>query len=148
MKLLSHSEHPYFPLLVVWRIVLLSLAVLSAIEEAFQAMLLSMGVLGTFLLAGEAFFKGKVSAENERLRQQLELELKERRAEEARLRLEAAQEQERMASEQAAASGLDIQEAETQGAPVVQGGFVGAMSAEQIDKELMEAEVLAKFTRS
>jgi hypothetical protein len=68
--------------------VLLSLAVLSAIEEAFQTMLLSMGMVGTLLLAGGLFYK------------------------------------------------------------VVQGAFVGAMSAEQIDKVLMEAEVLAKYTRS
>jgi hypothetical protein len=146
MKPLSYSEHPYFPLLVVWRIVLLSLAVLSAIEEDFQAMLLSMSVLGVLLLAGELFYKGKVNAENERRRQAFELELKERRAEEARLRLEAAQAQQ-LENEQSGNPAPDGEAAEAS-APVVQGGFVGAMSAEQIDKELMEAEVLAKYSRS
>lgn len=146
MKLLKYSEHPYFPLLVVWRIVLLSLAIFSAMEEAFQAMLLSMGVLGFLLLIGELLYKSKVNAENERIRMALELELKERRAEEARLRLEAAQalqaEKEKIAS-----LCLEGNEAESKAEAVAREGSVAAMSAEQIDLALMEDEVITKYKR-
>ncbi|HJV92705.1 MAG TPA: hypothetical protein VJ572_04465 [Azonexus sp.] len=93
MKHLSFTDHPYFALLLVWRAVLALFALDAVFDKPFGAMLMSLGVLGVFLLAGELAYKGKVRFDQERLRKERDRELRERRAEEARLRLEAAQAQ-------------------------------------------------------
>lgn len=93
MKHLSFTDHPYFALLLVWRAVLALFALNAVFEKPFAAMLMSLGVLAVFLLAGELAYKAKLRFDQERLRQERDRELRERRAEEARLRLEAARAQ-------------------------------------------------------
>lgn len=93
MKHLSLTDHPYFALLLVWRATLALFALDAVFEKPFAAMLMSLGVLGVFLLAGELAYRGKLRFDQERLRQERDRELRERRAEEARRRLEAAQAQ-------------------------------------------------------
>lgn len=93
MKHLSLTDHPYFALLLVWRAMLALFALNAVFEKPFAAMLMSLGVLGVFLLAGELAYRGKLRFDQERLRKERDRELRERRAEEARLRLEAARAQ-------------------------------------------------------
>lgn len=144
MKYLKNSDHPYFPLLTVWRAGLALLAAYAVMGEVFDIMLMEMGGIVGLALAGEFVYKGKVSLDNERHRQQLNQELQERRAEESRLRQEAASAQP-VAMEQGAAASLD--DAGTKQHVEAPGGSVGAMSAEQIETALMEDEILRKFAR-
>lgn len=93
MKHLSLTDHPYFALLLVWRAVLALFALDAVFDKPFAAMLMSLGILTVFLLAGELAYQAKLRFDQERLRQERDHELRERRAEEARRRFEAAQAQ-------------------------------------------------------
>lgn len=84
---------PYFVLLLVWRGVISLFALHAVIEKPFDAMLMSLAVLGALVYIGELAYKGRLYLEQERQRKQLDQALRERRAEEARLRLEAAKAQ-------------------------------------------------------
>jgi len=138
MKHLSFTDHPYFAVLLVWRAILALCALHAVLEKSFDAMLMSMGLLGVLLMAGELAYKGKVRLDQERRRKVLDRELRERRAEEARLRLEAAQAA--APAKERKSFGLDDDEV----APVVaarEGGGLGAMSAEDFDVALIEAKI-------
>ncbi|HEX6735016.1 MAG TPA: hypothetical protein VF096_09390 [Azonexus sp.] len=86
------TDHPCFPLLLVWRAICGLLALHAVVDQPFEAMLMALGGLGALALAGEALYARKVAADQRRLREQAERELRQRRAEEARQRYEAAQE--------------------------------------------------------
>lgn len=141
MKHLSLTDHPYFALLLVWRAVLGLFALDAVFEKPFAAMLMSLGVLGVFLLAGEFAYKAKLRLDQERLRQERDRELRERRAEEARLRLEAAR------AQQAAASGRkgfgldDDDEAPPSPAIETPDGVLATLSAKEFTLALNEAKI-------
>jgi len=141
MKHISLTDHPYFAVLLVWRAVLALLALNAVFEKPFGAMLMSLGVLGVFLLAGELAYKGKIRFDQERQRKERDRELRERRAEEAHRRLEAAR------AEQAAAGkrkgfGLDDDD-QALPSPAVEtpDGVLGASSAKEFALALNEANI-------
>lgn len=137
MKHLSLSEHPSFALLLLWRAMLALFALYSVLEKPFGAMLMSLAILGFFVLAGELAYKYKVQLDNERRQKQLERELRERRAEEARLRLEAAQAKQ-SEEKQRKSFGLDDDEEEAKPSAEPRPGGTQAMSAEDFDVALMD----------
>ncbi|WP_265946824.1 hypothetical protein [Dechloromonas sp. A34] len=140
MKHLSLTDHPYFALLLVWRAVLGLFALDAVFEKPFAAMLMSLGVLGVFLLAGELAYKAKLRFDQERLRQERDRELRERRAEEARLRLEAARAQQVASARKG--FGLD-DDNEAPPLPVIEtsDGVLGTLSAKDFALALNEAKI-------
>lgn len=140
MKHLSFTDHPYFALLLVWRAVLALFALDAVFDKPFAAMLMSLGVLGVFLLAGELAYKAKLRFDQERLRRERDRELRERRAEEARLRLEAAQAQ-AAASERKGFGLDDDHEAPPSPALETPDGALAKQSAKDFALALNEAKI-------
>ncbi len=83
------EKKDYLLWLIGYRALLAGLALIYVLTKPFETMLLALAVLTPFLLAGEAIYKGKTAFDEQRLRAWREQQLREQRAEEARLRLEA-----------------------------------------------------------
>lgn len=72
-----------------YRAMLAGIGLYTVVAKPFETVVVVLCVLGFLLLIGEGFYKSKVAFDRERLRAQKERELREAKAEEARLRLEA-----------------------------------------------------------
>lgn len=75
--------------LLGYRALLALLALYSIIEKPIKSAVPALVVLGVLVLIGEGIYKNILAYEERRLALQKELELREQRAEEARLRMEA-----------------------------------------------------------
>ena len=119
------KKKDYLFWLIGYRALLVGLALIYVVTKPFETMLFALAVLTPFWLAGEAAYKGKTAIDEQRLRAWHEQQLREQRAEEARLRLEAkkrAQEESArkfmvFENETIAVSGENQPEAELQQAP-------------------------------
>lgn len=83
------EKKDYLFWLIGYRALLAGLALLYAATKPFETMLLALSILAVLMLAGEAAYKGKTAFDEQRLRAWREQKLREQRAEEARLRIEA-----------------------------------------------------------
>lgn len=88
----SYEEHPYFWCLLIWRALLALIAIYTVEAKPFATMLLTLLVLSLLFLVGEGVYKGAIYFEEENRRAQKDRELREKRAEEARLRAAALKE--------------------------------------------------------
>ncbi|PKO85414.1 MAG: hypothetical protein CVU18_20255 [Betaproteobacteria bacterium HGW-Betaproteobacteria-12] len=138
MKDLNLAGHPYFLLLLAWRGILAALALHAALEKPFEAMLMALAVIAGFVLIGEFVYAQKVHRDNERRRLQLEREMRERRAEEARLRYEAAKAAEK--AKGGGSFGLDDDEP-TAAVPEDSQAGIAALSAKDFDVALHGADI-------
>lgn len=137
MKDGTPDDHRYFLLLLAWRGVLAALALHAALEKPFEAMLSALAVIGTFALIGESAYRYRVHRNNERRRLQREQELRERRAEEVRLRQEAARQAQRR---RGGSFGLD-DEASEPPSPVLQPTGAAPLSPAEFDAALRDVEL-------
>jgi hypothetical protein len=136
MKYHNPAEHPYFPLLLVWRGILVFLVLHAVVDKPFEAMLMALGVLGLFALSGEFVYAWKLRHDNERLRQQAEHEARERRAEEARLRFEAS----RAAQEKNGRKHFSLDDDDPPAIPEPQATELETLSAGEFDRALADIQ--------
>lgn len=85
----SIEDHSYFWWLLGWRALLALVAIYTVLAKPFPAILITFAVLTVLFLTGEGIYKSVVFYEQERLRAEKDRELRERRAEDARLRFAA-----------------------------------------------------------
>jgi len=83
------EQNNSFLWLMGYRAMLAGIGIYTVVAKPFEMVVVVLCVLGFLLLIGEGFYKSKVAFDQERLRAQKERELREAKAEEARLRLEA-----------------------------------------------------------
>lgn len=94
----SFDESPYFLWLVGWRASIALSALYTVLEKPLSTSLLTLIGLVVLLTLGEAGYRQKISYEKAKLRRQKEKELREKLAEEARLRYEQTRQQKRKSS--------------------------------------------------
>ena len=111
------EKKDYLFWLIGYRALLVGLALIYVVSKPFETMLFALAVLTPFWLAGEAAYKGKTAFDEQRLRAWHEQQLREQRAEEARLRLEAK----KRAQEESARKFM-VFENEDESAPVITDG--------------------------
>ena len=133
------KDHSYFAWLLAWRAVLAAIALYTALEKPFWTMMASLVVLGFLLAMGEAVFKSKIYFEQKKLRQQKDRELREQRAEAARLRREAMEQERRVSRRSFMDLDLDDDESPPD-ADMNKASASSAMSASDFETELLHGD--------
>jgi len=129
---------PYFVWLLIWRALWACMALVVVIRRPVDVpLLVALGFLAVLLMTGEAAYRSKVYLEQERLRKERDRELREQRAEEARLRLEAFREAQRDADSKY--MNLDLDEVDAPAADL-HTGAAGGMSAKDFELATMTRE--------
>lgn len=134
-------EHPWFPFLLAWRAILAAIALYAVSEKPFGSMLVALGLVGLLLTVGEGAYKGRVYLDEERRRKELNRQMREQRADEARLRFETQKAAQQAATNNYMSLGLEDDPAE-ETEPEVDPGCSGGMSSEDFDFALLDGHAL------